>query len=68
MISYGYSVKEHDDPYLGVVENAVNGFSECTEPGAHRYLVDMVPVCKSRFLRRRISGDVNYIFLSLYEQ
>ena len=44
MISYGYSVKEHDDPLLGVVEASVVGFSECMEPGA--FLVDMIPFCK----------------------
>jgi len=66
MISHGYSVNEHDDPYVNVVEAAVNGFSECTEPGA--FLVDMVPLRKSHFLRRRIAGDANHVFLSLYEQ
>jgi len=60
MISYGYSVKEHDDPYLDVVEAAVNGFSECTEPGA--YLVDLIPLRKSRPPRRRIIG---YLHVSL---
>ena len=48
MIAYGYSVKEHDDFLVDVVEAAVNGFSECMEPGAH--LVDMIPLCKSLFL------------------
>ena len=48
MISYGYSVKEHDDSFVDVVEAAVNGFSECLEPGA--FLVDMMPFCKLRFL------------------
>jgi len=66
MISYGYSVKEHDDPFLSVAEAAVSGFSETTKPGA--YLVDLIPVRKSRFLRRRIPGDANHIFLSPYEQ
>ncbi|KAF9649833.1 cytochrome P450 [Thelephora ganbajun] len=42
MISHGYTVKEHDDPIVDVVEAAVNGFSECMEPGA--FLVDMVPL------------------------
>ena len=44
MISYGYSVKEHDDSFVDVVEAAMNGFSECLEPGA--FLVDMMPFCK----------------------
>jgi len=66
MISYGYSVKEHEDPYLDVVEAAVHGFSECTEPGA--YLVDLIPLRKSRFPRRRIVGDINHVFISLYGQ
>lgn len=48
MMSYGYSVKEHDDPIVDIVEAAVNGFSECLEPGA--FLVDMVPLRKSPFL------------------
>jgi len=47
MISHGYSVKEHDDPIVDMVEAAVSQFSECVEPGA--YLVDMVPLCKSLF-------------------
>jgi len=62
MISHGYPVKEHDDPLLGIVEAAVSGFSECTEPGA--YLVDMIPLRKSPFLRRRTAGGANYTFLS----
>ncbi|KAF9647047.1 cytochrome P450 [Thelephora ganbajun] len=44
MISHGYTVKEHDDPIVDLVEAAVNGFSECTEPGA--FLVDMVPLLR----------------------
>ena len=44
MISHGYSVKEHDDSFVDVVEAAVNGFSVCMEPGA--FLVDMFPFCK----------------------
>ena len=41
MISYGYPVKEHDDPIVDIVEAAVKGFSESMEPGT--YLVDMIP-------------------------
>lgn len=44
MISHGYSVNEHEDRFVDVVEAAVSGFSECLEPGA--FLVDMVPLCK----------------------
>jgi len=44
MISHGYSVNEHDDPFVDVVEAAVNGFSECLEPGA--FLVDMIPLLR----------------------
>ena len=47
MISYGYPVKEHDDPLVHVVEAAVNAFSECLEPGT--YLVDMIPLRESLF-------------------
>jgi hypothetical protein len=46
----GYSVKEHDDPFVKVVEAAVVQFSECLEPGAR--LVDLVPghfVCRTSF-------------------
>ena len=41
MISYGYPVKEHDDPIVDIVEASVKGFSESMEPGT--YLVDMIP-------------------------
>ena len=41
MIAYGYSVKEQNDPFVPVVEAAVNGFSESLEPGA--FLVDVIP-------------------------
>jgi len=44
MISYGYSVKERDDPIVDLVEASVNGFSACMEPGA--FLVDMVPLLR----------------------
>ena len=45
MISHGYSVNEQEDTFVDRVEAAVNGFSECLEPGA--FLVDMIPLCKS---------------------
>ena len=41
MITYGYSVKENDDPYMKIVEAAVDGFSETLRPGA--FLVDTIP-------------------------
>ena len=41
MIGYGYSVKENDDPYVEIVEAAVDGFSETLKPGA--FLADMIP-------------------------
>jgi len=66
MISHGYSVKEHDDPFVDVVEAAVNGFSECTEPGA--YLVDIIPLRKSQFHLWHTAGGTNSIFLSLCGQ
>jgi hypothetical protein len=48
MIAYGYSVEGNNDYILDVVEAAMNGFSECLDPGA--YLVDMIPFRKSPFL------------------
>ena len=45
MMSYGYSVQEHDDPFVSVVEEAMEGFSETMEPGA--YLVDVIPLRES---------------------
>ena len=60
MISYGYSVKENDDPLVNLVESAVHQFSECSEPGA--FMVDVVPLRKSRFLYQPIAGDTNCIF------
>ena len=60
--AYGYSVKEHDDPLVKVVEAAGVQFSECLEPGAH--LADLVPLRMLHFLRRRIDMNANYSFLS----
>lgn len=57
MIAYGYSIEEHDDPYVGVVEAAVKGFSETLEPGA--YLVDIFPLREPSFLRSRNAEDAN---------
>lgn len=49
MIAYGYPVKDHGDPFVGVVEAAVKGFSESLEPGA--YLVDVIPARELPFFR-----------------
>ena len=48
MISYGYSINEHEDPLVELVEAAVNEFSEALEPGT--FLVDIIPSRKLRFL------------------
>jgi hypothetical protein len=61
MIVYGYSVKEENDPFLPVVEAAMNGFSKSLEPGA--FLVDMIPSRRSRFLRSLIAGGANHILI-----
>lgn len=63
MMTYGYSVKEHDDPFVGVVEEAVQGFSETLEPGA--YLVDVIPLRESQFFRPRDAVDPHYNSFSL---
>ena len=55
MISYGYSVKEHDDPLVDIVEAATRQFSESVEHGA--FVVDMVPLRKLRFLHQLIAGS-----------
>ena len=49
MITYGYSVKENDDPLVEMVEAALVGFSETLEPGA--FLVDTIPSRKLSFPR-----------------
>ena len=59
MISHGYAVKEYDDPIVDVVEAAVSQFSALVEPGA--YLVDMIPLCKSLFSCRPITGGINRV-------
>ena len=62
MMTYGYSVKEHDDIYMDVVDAAVRSFSECMEPGA--YFVDMIPLRKSPFLPAVLLGILIFSFLS----
>ena len=58
MITYGYPVKENDDPYVEVVDAVVRGVGEATTPGA--FLVDMIPFCERCSLRSCSAGDVNY--------
>ena len=58
MITYGYSVKENEDPYVELVDGAVSGLNEIVVPGA--FLVDIIPSCESCPPRSRPSGDVNY--------
>ena len=50
MITYGYTVKEHDDSYVDLVETAARQFSSFLEPQA--FLVDVVPARKSHSLRQ----------------
>ena len=60
MISYGYPLKENDDPIVNVVEAATSQFSECLEPGA--FMVDMIPLRKPRFLQQLIPRGTDCIF------
>ena len=62
MITHGYSVKEHDDPIVDIVEAAMDQVSGLLQPGA--YLVDMVPLCKSDFSRRSTAGGIDRLSLS----
>lgn len=61
MISYGYSVEEHEDPIVDVAEAAGSSFSQCLEPRA--FLVDVIPLCES-LAPRRTPCNSNNIFLS----
>lgn len=64
MIARGYSVKEHKDPFVDVVEAVVKGFSESLEPAA--YLVGVVPPRESSFrLRWRCKPQAS-LSLSLF--
>jgi hypothetical protein len=52
-ISHGYEIKETNDPFIDIADEAVHQFSLSTAPGA--WLVDVIPVCVSclaLFLRR----------------
>ena len=44
MMTYGYPVKENDDPYLQVVDATLSGLIEVTIPGA--FLVEIIPSCE----------------------
>ena len=61
MISYGYSVKEHDDPLVDIVEAATRQFSESVEHGA--FIVDMVPPRKLHFLHQLFAGGTECTLL-----
>jgi hypothetical protein len=52
-ISYGYKVKEEDDPLVALADKALEQFSLAILPGA--YLVDVVPFCASYHPLRRQS-------------
>ena len=41
MMTYGYPVQENDDPYVEIVDAAVNGLVEVSLPGI--FLVDSIP-------------------------
>jgi len=40
-ISHGYEVKEHNDPFVGLADQATEQFSLATAPGG--FLVDLIP-------------------------
>lgn len=43
-IAYGIDVKESNDPYISIAEEALNGLAEAGVIGA--FLVDMFPILK----------------------
>ncbi|KAG6845597.1 hypothetical protein H0H87_006650 [Tephrocybe sp. NHM501043] len=43
-ISYGYKVKEANDPFVKLADKAMEQFSLCTAPGA--FLVDVLPILR----------------------
>jgi hypothetical protein len=43
-IGYGIAVKESDDPYISIAEEAMDGFTKAAVPGA--FLVDSFPILK----------------------
>ena len=54
MMTYGYPVQENDDPYVEIVDAAVNGLVEVSLPGI--FLVDSIPSCEWCSLRSRGAG------------
>ena len=42
MMTYGYTVQKGEDPYIKVVDEATNQFSQASLPGA--FLVDTLPI------------------------
>ena len=45
-ISHGYEVKEHNDPFVGLADQATEQFSLATAPGG--FLVDLIPTCMAQ--------------------
>jgi hypothetical protein len=43
-ICYGIAVLEHNDPYISIAKEAIEGIAEAGVPGA--FLVDLLPVLK----------------------
>ena len=43
-IVYGIAVRESDDPYISIAEEAIRGMSEAGIPGA--FWVDLLPILK----------------------
>ena len=43
-IGYGIAVQESDDPYISIAEEAINGASGASIPGA--FWVDLFPILK----------------------
>ena len=61
VITYGYPVKEHNDPIVDAVEAAAKDFGELMKPGA--FMVDMFPLRESRFgVRQPIVGVLTVFF------
>ena len=46
-VLYGFDLKEPYDPYVAIGGNAMEGFSTAGFPG--KFLVDIIPACKSNF-------------------
>jgi hypothetical protein len=43
-LSYGYEVKEKDDPFVATIDRAAEQFALSTAPGV--FLVNLIPACK----------------------